>query len=567
MEAVNYRLVYDSTKQICERLGALIGDLSDEEYNQKAQWEDRLDEVLPETGEPIRIALVGEYDVGKSSIIKALTNQEVLINSNVATSDVKIYEYQGIRLIDMPGTLSGIEEHDYKAFKTAADSDLLLYVVSNELFNASNIDNFFETLEMLKKSKQTMIVVNQIDRVNLMDRTIDDAIGIMKEELEIRVKPYALDEFTPVFISARDYIDSLNEDDEDIKTELLESSRIQTLKTGIDEFCERRGINGRLARPLQSLLSLIDSIRLGTSEENNEFDIANNYYSRQKRIFVECENKIRSKANKLGVETRREVRELATPILQIIEGNGDDNEIAEAYQDADDKLQELIDNYSDSLKSIIRNPMIELQRDLEEFNKSAISNQFKEIVYSGNISLNELEIGKQPGKIPGVVKNALKEGFDIFGKKLISNADDFAIRLVEFYRKVKDAKFKPYGKIKLTSKAAKALGRAGKALGWLAVGWDLYCNFKEEVDKEKREKNLREIKASIKGAFAGAAKALESTIDESVENFIENELRSEIKKIDGLMAKLIESDNEQKLFRENICQIENCINDTLVRIS
>jgi len=50
-----------------------------------------------------------------------------------------------------------------------------------------------------------MLVVNQIDRVNLMERTIDEAIGIIKEELEIRVKPYILDDFMPVFISARDY--------------------------------------------------------------------------------------------------------------------------------------------------------------------------------------------------------------------------------------------------------------------------------------------------------------------------------------------------------------------------
>lgn len=567
MEAVNYKLIYDSTKLICERMEVLIDNLSDEEYNQKKQWKNRLNEVIPETGEPIKIALVGEYDVGKSSIIKALTNQDVLINSNVATSDVKIYEYQGIRLIDMPGTLSGLEEHDQKAFEAAAESDLLLYVVSNELFNASNIQNFFETLDILKKSKQTMLVVNQIDRVNLMDRTIDEAIGIMKEELEIRVKPYMLDDFMPVFISARDYIDSLSEDDEEIKTELFESSRMQTLKDGLNEFCERRGINGRLARPLQSLLSLIDSIRQGTSEENNEFDIINNYYSRQKRIFIECENKIRSKSNKLRVEKRREVRELAAPILQVIEEKGDTNEITEAYQEADDKLQELIDSFSDSLKSTIKDPMIELQQELDEFDKSPISKEFKEIIFSGNISLNDFEIGKKPGKIPGFMKSGLKEGIDNIGKQLIDNADDFAVKFVEIYKKVKDVKFKPYGKIKLTDKAAEVLGKAGKTLGWLAIGWDLYCNLKEESDKEKWEKKLRETKASIKSTFIEAGKTFESTIDECVENFISSELRSKTKIIDEQRAKLNESDSKQKVLRENICQIENRINDTLLKIN
>lgn len=567
MEMVNYKRIYDDTKQICRSIEELIDKLPDDEFCNKDQWKDRLNEVIPKTGEPLRIALVGEYDVGKSSIIKALTNQDVLINSNVATSDVKIYDYQGIKLIDMPGTLSGLEDHDQKAFEAAAESDLLLYVVSNELFNASNIENFFETLDVLKKDKQTMLVVNQIDRVNLMERSIDEAIGIMKEELEIRVKPFTLDDLMPVFISARNYIDSLSEEYEELKTELFESSRIKTIVEQLNEFCDSRGINGRLARPLQSLLALIDSIRQGTSEENNEFDIINNYYARQKRIFIECENKIRSKSNKLRVDKKREVRELATPIIQIIEEKGDSNEIAEAYQEADDRLQELIDSFSDNLKSTIKDPMIELLQDLEEFDKSPISNEFKEIIFNGNISIDEFAIGKKPTQIPGFMKSGLKEGMDNLGKQLIDNADELAVKFVEIYKKVKDVKFKPYGKIKLSDKAAKVLGKAGKAIAWLAVGWDLYCNLKEESDKEKWEKKLRETKASIKSTFIEAGRTFESTIDESIENFIESELRSKTKIIDEHRAKLNESDSKQKTLRENIRLTENRINETLLKIN
>ena len=566
MKTINYKQIYDETKAVCMKIEELIDKLPEGEHEQKEIWREKLKVIIPETGEPLKIALVGEYDVGKSSIIKALTKQDVLINSNVATSEVKIYEYQGIKLIDMPGTLSGLEEHDQMAFNAAAESDLLLYVVSNELFNASNIQNFFETLDVLKKNKQCMLVINQIDRVNLMERTIDDAIGIMKEELEVRVKPYILDDFMPVFISARNFIDSLDEEDEEMRTELLESSRINTLIEGLNEFCEVKRINGRLARPLQTLLAIIDSMRQGLSEENNEFDIINNYYSRQRRIFIECENKIKSKSNKLRMDKKREIRELAIPIIQIIEEKGEPGEIADEYQEADNKLQELIDSFSDELKNLLKDPIADLQRDLEEFDKSPVSCEFKEIVFDGKVKLDGVDIGKRPIKIPGFMKSGLKDGMDTVGKKIIENADEFADKFVEIYKKVKDIKFKPYGKIKLTDKAADVLGKAGKAFGWLAVGWDLYCNLKEEADKEKWEKKLRETKASIKQSFLEAGKTFEQMVDEAVTNFINSELHSKVKIIDEQRSKLNETDSNDQAIRKSICTIENQINSILQAI-
>lgn len=566
MKKINYKQIYDGTKVICNKIEELIDKLPKDENGQKEIWKEKLKSIIPQTGEPLKIALVGEYDVGKSSIIKSLTGEDVLINSNVATSEVKIYEYKGVKLIDMPGTLSGLEEHDQMAFHAAAESDLLLYVISNELFNASNILNFFETLDILKKSKQCMLVINQIDRVNIMERTIDDAIGIMKEELEVRVKPYILDDFMPVFISARNFIDSLDEEDEEIRFELRETSRINTLIDGLNEFCEIKRINGRLARPLQALLAMIDSIRQELSEENNEFDIINNYYSRQKRIFIECENKIKGKSNKLRVDKKREIRELATPVIRIIEEKGEINEIADEYQEADNKLQELIDSISDELKNLLKDPIADLQRDLEEFDKSPVSSEFKEIMFEGEVKLEGVNIGKKPIIIPGFMKNGLKDGMGNVGKNIIENADDFAAKFVDIYKKLKDVKFKPYGKIKLANKAADFLGKAGKAFGWLAVGWDLYCNLKEEADKEKWDKKLRETKASIKQSFLEAGKTFEETMDQAVAEFISNELHSKVKIIDEQRAKANEADTNDKVIRKSICAIENEINSILQEI-
>ena len=62
-----------------------------------------------------------------------------------------------------------------------------------------------------------------------MERTIEDAIAIMLEELTVRLNLIALTNFSPVFISSRNYIDSLTEYEE-LKQELYESSRIDNLK-------------------------------------------------------------------------------------------------------------------------------------------------------------------------------------------------------------------------------------------------------------------------------------------------------------------------------------------------
>lgn len=567
IKEVTYKKISIMTQNICEKMLSVLNNIDKNEIPQVEGWKEQLKLITPDANTPLSIALVGEYDVGKSSIIKALTGEEVLVHSNVSTSEVKIYEYRGLKLIDMPGTLSGLEEHDFIAYKAAADSDLLLYVITNELFNASNIEPFFDTINILRKSKQCMLVINQLDRVNLMNRTVEEAIGIMKEELAIRLKPYSLEQFSPVFISARNYIDSLEEVDEELKNELFESSRITLLVDELNIFCLNNKVIGKLLRPLQSLLAMIDSVRIASSYEGNEFDILNNYYARQKRIYTDCENKIKSKLNKIRIEKKKEVLDLCTPILQAFENIDEPDEIEKAYYEADEKLQELIDNMAEVLQEAVKEPIVEMQEKLEEFENSPVSSEVRDIIYSAELKIGGIDIGKRPIKIPEELKGSIKKGMDDLGKGVSKNADDIAKQFVDLYKKITKTKFKPYEKIKMTDKVGKVLGKAGKVLGWLAVGWDLYCNMKEERDQDKWEKQLREFKAETKQQFINASKEFEQTIATSADTFLTDEILSKIKQIDAYRNELFNANQNSLMITKNIKGIEDEINIALNEIN
>ena len=64
----------------------------------------------------LRIAFVGQYSSGKSTIISALTgNKDIKISANVETDVVSEYRWNNVVLLDTPGIQAGkIEQHDIR---------------------------------------------------------------------------------------------------------------------------------------------------------------------------------------------------------------------------------------------------------------------------------------------------------------------------------------------------------------------------------------------------------------------------------------------------------------------
>jgi len=206
---------------------------------------------------PLTLAMAGEYSVGKSSIIKALTGHDVPVGAGVTTEAVRPYPYNDLLLIDMPGTLSGQMAHDAIARSAITDADLILFVVSNELFNRESLPFFMLAAAGLAKKHPMLLVVNKFDRFNLGQRTPDEAARFLGAVLAEEIRPLPLDEFGPVVMSVRDYLASQQGDDPAKAQRRLVASRFPEFIAAIDEFTARGGVLAQQARPLQQLLDIL----------------------------------------------------------------------------------------------------------------------------------------------------------------------------------------------------------------------------------------------------------------------------------------------------------------------
>lgn len=170
-------------------------------------------------GKLVRVALVGYTNVGKSTLMNALTKTNVLAENKLfATLDTTVRKHT-IRnipflLTDTVGFIRKLPTHLIESFKSTLDevreADILMHVVdvSHPAF-AQQIDVVNRTIhELDEREKPTIMVFNKVDAFSFTPKEADDLTPMVREN-------YSLDDLRRtwmardgrcVFISAREKI-------------------------------------------------------------------------------------------------------------------------------------------------------------------------------------------------------------------------------------------------------------------------------------------------------------------------------------------------------------------------
>ncbi|MFJ5271798.1 GTPase [Streptomyces sp. NPDC088358] len=168
---------------------------------------------------PLRIALLGPYSAGKSMLIAALlrlpsAEVDELVDAAPKTHEATPHPWNGVTLVDLPGTLSGNDEHSDAARRGVRGADALMIVTTSELPGEAETRAILQALDADGFADRSVVVVNKMNAEN-SDR------DVILDEIRKRLGPFA-DRVPIVPTDARDYVDAANDPDLEVaQRELL----------------------------------------------------------------------------------------------------------------------------------------------------------------------------------------------------------------------------------------------------------------------------------------------------------------------------------------------------------
>jgi GTPase SAR1 family protein len=511
-----------------------------EHPNHDPQWVEKIryqqKKIIKEG--PIRIAFIGEFSAGKSSLISALTGQEIQIDADVTTNEINEYKWRGTVLVDTPGIQSDAIEtnHDLISKGATIGSDLILFLVTNELINPRLAERIQYIIEPkgLNLSSKTAIVINKMDReTNPEEALICEIDNVLGEFNNLPVW----------FCSSGRFLQAKTADD-NLYGRFVRQSRIEELKQNMDAFIRNNGVIGRLTTPLQIIEDVLDEAQKRLVEKENPLKQLE-LLRRQKRIFNQLEIDLIEIKSNWKRKVYAAVIDAGEAHVNNVNETTSGEDIAELLTAGMKSIEGELDSIYDDLHAAILRAFEQCHTDLEDLSKSPLAQNLGklDIERPANYSVHCEQKAQSDNR---VTISAIKSALPIIEKGLKKMADNPKELRDSVYKigKAFGKKFRPWEAVNKGKILSKIAQKGSKAFPFVAFAFDFYMNVREEKDKEKKEKHLANMRIALRKTFADQAhiegevlsKAIEK-INHSTNKKLKDAIDREIKDITSTQGK------------------------------
>lgn len=491
----NYAVYQERLARLEEKTRKLLKDTNNSELINRMEAE--LSNL--QDRQELRLAFVGQYSSGKSTIISALTGRkDIKIDANVATDCVSEYKWNNIILMDTPGILAGkVESHDESTKAALKECDLIFYVLTSQLFDDVLFNNFIDLAYNQHFADKMFIVVNKMGMESgefgqLVDNYTCSLQKIFSE------RGYKLNSFPIAFIDAADYMNGIDENDE----EFVQLSNFERFIDKLNIFVARKGmIKKQFDTPVRIYQSYLKDIAV-SAVDKNLLDFYNQFERRLHQSLSEIKRDTNNNLYSFDSSAMNKVIDLSNAIGEIDEADWKARQnslIAE--------LQNIISTTSSQIEESINRNYERLMSEINDFSgKESLTLYYDKIdekLSSPNISIEEqknlnmqkkaLEFLRQGGQgISKLAPNVTKLSGGV-SQASGSALHKMVLDIGHFFGK----SFGPWQAVRWASNIAKV---AKFGVPVIATGIDIWMQFREDSKENRR---LQQIKAS-KNQFVSA---------------------------------------------------------------
>ena len=500
--------------------------------NQVGYKESSLPTSVFDVEKPISIVFVGQYSAGKSTIIKALTGiKDIETGEGIKTLETHSYDWNGIEVVDTPGINTTIRpDHDEISYKAIARADMLVYVITEELFDDFVGQNFRKLLLEKDKAAEMILVVNKMADIG---NTEENRL-IKLNDMEKVTTPYLPSDLRTVFVDAESYIDSLSEEDPDIAEELKERSNYDQLVETLNEFVADKGISSRLTTVLYKLFDILQGAipHFQSSTGDDDVDAVEEHMLRERHIISQTSWRIESAVKAIYESAASEIRDKGRYVANDIYDCSDESTAEAMLEKAYSDVNAIASRCEKDVVAKIEELATDCQTQLDEFYNSDFSNSLRfrldKRKDGGNAFINQILktdwIARGSSKIIANTTgaNAAANGLKAFSG---SNAHEWVLNIGHYF----GHSFKPWEAVKWVKK----INIAGKALGVFGVVFSWGMQAKEDIDEDRRNREIRANREKLRASFNDAANGLVIHYNNAMNDLLNENYRKRIGEIDN----------------------------------
>lgn len=516
-ETINYAKYQQRLEQLILKTKKLLSQTGNSDLLQKMNTE--LQEVSER--KDLRLAFVGQYSSGKSTIISALTgNKDILIDANISTDKTTEYRWNNIILMDTPGILAGkVEEHDERTKAALKECDLIFYVLTSQLFDDVIFNNFIDLAYNQHLADKMFIVVNKMnmeygDYAQLVQNYTASLQNTFKE------RGYDFSAFPVAFIDVNDYLEGVKDGDD----EFIQVSNFEKFINDLNSFVSSKGlIKKQFDTPVRILQSYAKNIAISEVDQN----LAEFYRQFEQRLSISERELKRDVSNVLySFET-----DAMTKVSALSSGIGSLEEAEwKAQQEKLNKtLQQSINATSTKIEKVVEQNYMDLLKEVENFGqRDTLAKYISSIdakLNSPNISIEErnnlnyqkkaldwLKSGaaKVGDMAPGV--NGIWEGISSASGSQLHN---IVLNVGHFFGK----NFRPWEAVRWASNIAKV---AKFGIPIVAAGIDIWMQLRDEKKENERLQQIKESKNQFITGYQGELNKVKGQFENYLNTVLEN---------------------------------------------
>ena len=541
--------------------------------------------ITPEKSEKsdrVKIVFAGQYSAGKSSIIKMLTGDDTIdTGAKITTQESHTYEWNGLEIVDTPGVHTTLRpDHDEISYKAIAAADILVFVVTNELFDSYMADHFRRLAIDKDKAGEMILVVNKMDRAAAGNTEAQQ--NIIREDLRAVLAPYTPEELHLSFLDAQSYLDSLEEreGDPELADELLARSGYGQFIETLNQFVEEKALTSKLTTDLYVLDNELDKAisDLTPGSEDADIDALEENLKQQRHILIEARTRMQREVSDIFSDAASKIRTMGLDAASLVDAGLSKEDLEQKVAEYGKAAEELMETTRTAADDHVHSSFLELGQNFADMESTEFNQNLKirlvdkydtlpDNVKKVFVTATDLE--KKGDLLVGtLVKSGIPEMLSMTG------ASVNAIKLTDNTSKfLKSSLHTMNTGTKLATKtgkagqiASKVANRSSSIFGVVGVGLELMLQLKEDTDEQLHLEAMKNNRQNIRSEFNAAAIAMDDYSAEYVKNCVVTPMEQSVKSVEDNIAELRSSRTERSEKCQKLERIQKDIQTLIGRI-